>query len=110
MTEEILKYLKQMVRKGIGFYAQQTVFSMVDLAPDEVPIFMSDEDAFWARRLDITKEHYVDWRRWLQNERQCEATTARGKRCNNWVECPDSPKDYAFGAPVYCRTHILRDG
>jgi len=61
---------------------------------------IEDREMFEAKLYKVSKDLL---RRWKNQTGQCEAITAKGKRCRNYIGQIIDPKEYVMKA--YCTLH-----
>lgn len=67
------------------------------LKPSDIPLFLSDRDAFFARECAVEPELYREWRAFAAAGCRCTAKRSDGGACRNGVRgaATLSPQEYA---------------
>lgn len=105
-----LQVLDYLLDKGIRFYIEtwnereHTTTHFV--GREEIEEYIDDPDAFFAKRLGVTKELYRDWIE-AHCAVRCSARTRRGKQCLNFVRngVAVSPQEWQELQGEYCPIH-----
>lgn len=79
----------------------------ISLTPEDLIVWATDKNQFYARFNGVTVEQWASWLKFLSTPR-CSALTRVGQFCKNEIhqgEYPDSPVEFIFGIHDRCRIH-----
>lgn len=72
---------------------------------DELLDAVNDPDKYAARHFKVSKAHYQQWARLIQNP-ECAALTQKGLPCKGGIQrMPQVPNEYNPDVPLFCAVH-----
>src|SRR5262249_8958552 len=95
---------------GICCYVPGLDCGSFDIPANEVPMYLTDPDGWYARAYNVSRERIVEFHQLVESDFQCMATTRRGTRCQNPIEESYRLAPNSFDATIdgFCKQHRPR--
>ncbi len=110
-TDELRKAIAFLEEHDIQFSVYDGYGAMFSSDEDDILELVTDGANFWARHFKVSKEHYIQWRAWMdrinQQGEQCEKRKGNGQRCKQRVAAV-CPREFKAGFSEFCGQHQKR--